>query len=165
MIALKAIAAIASLLFLCFLMGTAYRRFSATHPDRFGAASRADLDVDLLIECIRDVEGWRGRPGPNGEGGILQWTEAAWQEDSEKPFLWANLMTGESMREQYRAAHRRINRLRGLFSAHNLTESPSGLALACMAGFEAYRTQRYSTAKFDASIRVLNLYRERKETI
>ena len=51
----------------------------------------APIDMNRLYDCIASVERVRKshRRGPCGERGEVQWTEAAWKEETEMPFAMA----------------------------------------------------------------------------
>lgn len=122
------------------------------------------VNVEIFVQAFADAEGWRGRPGPRGEQGIWQWTEATWQRYSRRPFLWAALRTPLALEEQRATARRQLASVLVQYRSEGKAPTVTEVALAIAAGYEGASRAEPDPSKVAHAQRVANLYWHEMET-
>lgn len=123
------------------------------------------IDIPKLIRAIKVVENWTGFPGPKGERGPMQFTEARWKELSNGlPFFLADriALTHENRFHVDAVDTRHVTDL--ITKCYVLGKRPTVFLVAELhcAGFEAVRDGHVKAAKRDQASRIQNVYTDLK---
>lgn len=121
-----------------------------------------EIDIDLMLEAIRQVENWDGHSrGAAGERGPWQMTRPIWQVLTDKPFDWADSPNLDHQIESHRVAREWVYEIRKLLRNRKLVATPYNVALVWTSGwgvFSFYHPKPVSAAKKDYAQRATNLY-------
>lgn len=127
------------------------------------APAPISIDIERLKLAIIQVEDWKGKDGPKGEKGRLQFTEARWRELTLLPFHLANraALTRDVRFQVDTVETKHITDL--MTKIYSLGKRPTVYLIAEMhaAGFEPVRSGKVKAAKKDFASRVDNIYSER----
>ncbi len=122
-------------------------------------AAPKPLDLDDVVEAIRQVEHWDGSSiGASGERGPFQFTKSTWSEFSKKPFWWASGYGWACREEQYATALRYVTWINDNLVHVPLRETAYSVALVYTCGYTAVKHGKPSREKRDYAQRVQTIY-------